>query len=147
MVCKDNNAAQCICGKDDKNSNSIKCTKTNCQSKWWHTECAGIGKCISSKDVAFCKHCPWTCPSCVLTPFNAKILPQNDSDDDQGDFVLKKIVKLLPSIVKTVIDDYKNNMRNRTDGTLLHQHDRVKSQVLKHKELAINLPKQELLKP
>ena len=106
MVCKDDTAAPCNCGEDNEDSNWIKCTKTNSKSKWWHPECAKIGKCISKKDVAFCKHCPCTCPAHVLTPLNEKIFPQTDSDDDQDDFVLKKIVKHLPTIVKTVIDDY-----------------------------------------
>ena len=48
----------CIaCEDTELGSHWIQCTNDDC-CFWWHTICAGLGECLSKKQIHFCQTCP-----------------------------------------------------------------------------------------
>ena len=111
----------------------IKCSNASCESRWWHTECAGI----KGVTAAACKKIVFVCPCCAIKKFSDKFELQHPKSIDAEELkmeIKQGIAECLPEMVKEVIksvhtdsDSLKNNMK-KTFAEVMQEQQNEKHQ-------------------
>ena len=88
---------ECFCKNYQAGAKWIQCSAVGCDTKWWHTTCAGLENITD----ACVKKLRYTCPMCVIAANNLICLVRDSYQLE----IAEEIGKCLPDIVKTVVKE------------------------------------------